>query len=339
MDIAKCVRIFDPDPDDDLVTKREAAINHLRTQLLKRRSVPDLMAIGSGICGVFLDSPSIPDVLADQIEAAIKKSSRSFVRDERDLEIGVCAAAAVVQSINSKAKSWQAGSASDILAVSVWSALEFLPVCKEPKLEEFRAMAVDAARNRILKAGLETRARSSVPKLGVLEDGELSNEAISSAIEPTLNALQINADLDREEIDILWWVLGGVSNILERPLQSLPPAVRVVTTGVEIGALMRALPTQSHRNLALRGLDEADPLPLPEILRAFGEDRLRIAATFQEESLIDHAPLVFPLLAAVRSGKATRPGADVARSLSEWGARALLERAVLRIQYEDHRTA
>ena len=338
MDIAKCVRIFDPEPNDDLVTKREAAINHLRTQFLRRRSVPDLMAIGSEICGVFRDSPSIPDALADQVEAAIKKSSRSFVRDDRDLEMGVCAAAAVVHSVNSGAKTRQAGTVSDILAVALWSALKFMPVCTEPKLEEFRAMAIDAARNRILNAGLETRSRHSVPKLGTLQDGELSDEAIASAIEPPLNALQINADLDREEIDILWWVLGGVSNILERPLQSLPTEVRVVITGVEIGALMRALPTQSHRNLALRGLDETDPLPLPNILRALGEDRPKIAAAFQEESLIDHAPLVFPLLAAVRSGEATGPGADVARPLSEWGARALLERAVLRIQYEDRRT-
>ena len=136
----------------------------------------------------------------------------------------------------------------------------------------------------------------------------------------------------------LWWVLGGVSKIFGHPLHSLSPETRAIIAGVEIGALMRALPTQSHHNLALRGIDEADPLSLPNLLAALDEDRLVIAESFKDESLIDHAPLVFPLLSAVRSGEGVAVGAGLRRSLSEWAARALLERAVLRIQYEDCRT-
>ena len=66
MDIAKCVRIFEPEPDDDFVTKRTEAIQDLKTQLLKKRSIADLAALGSGICQVFRDSPSIPDAIATQ---------------------------------------------------------------------------------------------------------------------------------------------------------------------------------------------------------------------------------------------------------------------------------
>ena len=101
MDIAKCLRIFEPDPDDDFITKREAAIKDLRTRLVKKRTIDHLMGLGSGVCEVFRDSPSMPDTLATHIEAAIKKQSASFVRDNRDLEMGVCAAAAVVQAVES----------------------------------------------------------------------------------------------------------------------------------------------------------------------------------------------------------------------------------------------
>ena len=76
-----------------------------------------------------------------------------------------------------------------------------------------------------------------------------------------------------------------------------------------------------------RGLDKADPVSLPSLLEVLGEDRLVIADSFKEESLIDDAPLVFPLLSAIRSGKGTGLAANLPRSLSEWGARALLERA------------
>ena len=340
MDIAKCVRIFNPEPDDDFVNKRTAAIKDLKTRFLKKRAMPDLMAVGSGVCEVFRDPPSMPDILATQIETAIRKQSASFVQDGRDLEMGVCAAAAVVLSFNSDSKVRDDGwSASDILAVALWSALSFLPPCNAPKLNNFRAQAVSAARNHILKTSLETRARQDVPVLGAFDGEENTCEAFASATAPTVNALRINAALDREEIDLLWWVLGGASEIFGRPLQSLSPEARAVTTGVEIGALMRALPTQSHRNLALRGLEEADPLPLPNLLAALGEDRLVVAASFKDESLIDDAPLVFPLLSALRSGESTGMGADLSRPLSEWGARALLERAVLQIKHGGHRTA
>lgn len=338
MDIARCVRIFELDPDDDFVLKRAAVIKDLQTQFLKTRNISKLMAIGSGVCEVFRDSPSVPDDLATQIEVAIKKQSPSFVQDGRDLEMSVCAALAVVQSFNSSRKARYGFPASDILAVAIWSAVSFLPTCNDPKLEEFRGLAIKEGRNRILTAGLETRDRQEVPAFGMFGDEETTNEAFKRATSSTIDALRINAALDREEIDLLWWVLCKTSDILGQPLESLSLPVRAVTTGVEIGALMRALPTQSHRNLALRGLDEAEMYSLSNLLEALGEDRLAIAASFKDESLIDDAPLVFPLLSAIRLGQGTRLGADLPRSLSDWCARALLERAVLRIQYKGLRT-
>ena len=329
MDIAKYIRIFKLEPSDDFVIKRESAIKTLRTQFSRNKPISKLMAIGSGVCEGFRESPAMPNTLSIQVENAIKKHSPSFERDARDLEMSVCAAMAVVQLINSSSNR----KTRDVLAVALWSAASFLPPCNMPKLEEFRVLAVESARNHVLNTGLETRARHDVPALGSFGGKKTTCEEFEQAIAPTVNALQINAALDREEIDLLWWVLGGVSEIFGQPLLSLSPEVLAVTAGVEIGALMRTLPTQSHRNLALRGLDKANSVSLPSLLEVLGEDRLVIADSFKDESLIDEAPLVFPLLSAIRSGKDTGSGADLPRSLSEWGARALLERTVLRIQY------
>ena len=337
MDIAKCVRIFEPDPDDDFVTKRTKAIAGLKSSILKKRNTLDLMVLGSGICQVFGGSPSMPDAVAAQVEAAIKKHSASFVQDDHDLEMSVCLAAAVVQAIESRVKATDTWSAANVLAVALWSALSFLPACTEPKLEKFRTLAVVAARKRILNNSLETRTRHAVPEFGAFGGEKTASKDFASATTPTVDALRFNAVLDREEINLLWWVLGGVSEILKRPLQSLSPEVRAVTVGVEIGALMRSLPTQSHRNLALRGIEEAAPLPLPELLAALGEDRLVVATSFKDAPLIDGAPLVFPLLSAVCSGESTGLGADLPRPLSEWGARALLERSVLQLHRDSRR--
>ena len=128
-----------------------------------------------------------------------------------------------------------------------------------------------------------------------------------------------------------------MSDIMDGPLQLLSSAVRAVTIGVEIGALMRGLPTQAHRNLALRNLDDSDPISLMQLLEELGESRLKLAASFKEETLIDKTPLVFPLLSAIRSGEGTGLSVDIPRQLSEWTARALLERSILRFQYKDKR--
>ena len=337
MDIAKCVRIFEPEPDDDFVIKRDAVIKALELTFLKKNTISDLMSLGSGICQGFCDPPLMPDAIATQVEAVIKKQSASFVQDGRDLEMSVCAAAAVVQSIESRVKATDTWSAANVLAVALWSALSFLPACTEPKLEEFRTLAVAAARKRILNNSLETRTRHAVPEFGAFGGEKTASKDFVSATTPTVDALRFNAALDREEINLLWWILGGVSEIFKRPLQSLSPEVRAVTAGVEIGALMRSLPTQSHRNLALRGIEEAAPLPLPKLLAALGEDRLVVATSFKDAPLIDGAPLVFPLLSAVCSGKGTGLGADLPRPLSEWGARALLERSVLQLHRDSRR--
>ena len=337
MDIAKCVRIFDPDPADDFVAKREAAIRDLRSRFLKKPNVAGLMRLVSEVSVVFGDSPKSPASITENIEAAIKKQSVSFVRDGRDLEMCVCAATALVAVIESGTRARSSFNIPDVLAVAMWSGASFLPPCTEPKLEEFRSQAIDIARSRILKAGLEKRVRKQIQDFGRFGDDNFTHKAFEQATKPTVHALTDNAALDREEIDVLWWVLAGTSEILKRPLSSLSPECRAVATGIELGALMRRLPSQSHRNLSMRGIDEGNPLPLTKLLDGLGDDRSPIAATFANESLIDHAPSVFPLLWAIRTGDGTMNGADLARSMREWCARALLERAVLRIQYEGQR--
>ena len=337
MDVAKYVRIFDPNPDDDFVAKREAVITDLGAKIGEKTNVSDLMEIGSGVCEAFHEVPAIPDALQDLIESVIKVHSVSFVREGHGLEMGVCGALALTQIVASGAAAKEGWSNTDVLGITLWTALSFLPACDAAKLEDLRQEAIEASRERIKNAGLKTRARQPVPALGSFGDETVSKSAFSKAVSPTIRALRLNGAMDREEIDLLWWVLCGSSEIFNRRLESLPPATRAITSGMEIGKLLRALPTQSHRNLALRGLEEIGPFTLPGLLDALGEDRLVIASSFANETLVDKAPHVFPLLRAIRSGNTNGAGANLPRPLSDWVGRALLERAVLQYQIKENR--
>ena len=244
---------------------------------------------------------------------------------------------AVVHAIEGGGRVSEGWGAADVLATALWSGGSFLPANPDPKIEEFRSQAIAAAQQRILKSSLETRIRHKVPEFGQFGDEILDAERFSAATAGTIDALRYNAALDREELDILWWVLAATSSVLEKPVALLSPATRAITTGIELGALLRGLPGQSHRNLSVRNVEEAEPLSLAGVVDALGVDRPTLAASFESEVLVDGAASVFPLLNAIRAGSSALAGAEVRRSLKEWCARALLERAVLRVQYTEHR--
>ena len=45
MDVATFVRIFEPDPSDDFVVKRTAAIRQLKSNILKQKNIETLMSL------------------------------------------------------------------------------------------------------------------------------------------------------------------------------------------------------------------------------------------------------------------------------------------------------
>ena len=179
MDVARFVRIFEPDPSDDFVVKRTTAIRDLRTRLLRNKNDGALMSLASEVLGVFRDPPAVPQSYVAAIEASIKKHSESFVRDDRDLEMSVCAMIAVVRAIEGGGRVSEGWAAADVLATALWSGASFLPANPDPKLQEFRSQAIAAAQQRILKSSLETRNRHKVPEFGQFGDETLDTETFS----------------------------------------------------------------------------------------------------------------------------------------------------------------
>ena len=327
------VRIFDPLPQHEFVVEHEQMIKELRTRLLKRRSIPELMIALSGLCELFCDPWSIPGDVARQFEDAFRKIDASFLRDGRDFELGVCAIAAVNQSIASgrEIKSWEGWSVSDVLAGCVWSALSFLPICHGTKLEALRRFTIGIARHRVWTTSSAARVRNDVSAAKELGRLGAGRDAYTAAVR-AVRELELNAIVDKDEISVLRWVLEGVSGIHNKPLESLSSECRAITAGVEIGALSQVSPTRFHRSHLLCGIVDSDPLPLTDLLVRLGEERGQIAVSLVDNPVFQRAPLLFPLLSAICSGDASGPGADLARPLSEWGSRALLERVLVDIE-------
>ncbi len=334
MNVGEHIRIFELNPSDDFVMKREAAVRDLATQYGKIKTTNLIIAASESI----LDALSVDGISAgserDRIAAAIKKQSASFVAAEHELEIGTCGLLALSEVIASPSKVNERLAIVDLYAMSVWSALSFLPSSAEPKVERLRLELIEAARLRIMGSGLELRERRAVSPFKTLSDGPIESAKFTAATQATIDALRYNAALDREEIDILWWILAGASTTFRKPLSCLPPYVAAIAAGYELGGMMRTLPGEAHRNLVFRALQVAAPVSLSELLENLGEHRQNLADAVGKDEMVRAGPLSFPLLNALVSGAAQGTGSDIKRTIEEWTARTLLESSIVRLQWE-----
>lgn len=333
MSLAKHIRIIDPAPSDDFVSKREAASKALRTKFLKIRNVNELLELGSTLALGCFGEAEVSAGIVENISAALVKESPAFVADERPQEIKIIGLLAVLDAVDSGAAA-ERWAAADVLAVAVWSALSFIPVQTEPKLENLRCEAIEKARLRALKTAVSSRVRSTIPDIDKLTI-EPGATTLPSNLSEAIVALRRNAALDREELDLLWWVIADGSDILKKPLSTVSTVTRAVVTGFEIGSMLRCLPSQAHNHLVQRNAQATEPMSLIEVIGALGQDRLEIADQYAKEAVLTHAPHMYPVLTAIRSGQAHGGAAEVKRPLSEWALRVLLESSTLRVQYSD----
>lgn len=321
-DLAKYVRIYDPSPLDDTVTKRQLAIKDVVGQLNKTRNVSELVNLGASMAAAF-STGSAPDPLGEIVGSAIKKHASAFVPEERELEVTVIAAVAMI-TVLAGPETANNVVAKDIIAASLWSALSYQVPVEDPKLEQLRDDLLNGARERCLQRAEASRKRSIPPKeIPSAPDGDITQIGKSLAVATTVvEALQVNAALDREELDVLWWALGGRSPILNRSYDSLTPSSRGVVRGVELGILLRRVPSQSHRNLALSGVPPVDAKTAAALLAELADVRQTLLSKIPARSTIEANPSAFPLLTAVIGGNIAE---GIAHSGDEWSARAVLE--------------
>ncbi len=331
--MAKYVRIFWPEPKDDDVIRRNAAIVSIQSWILTFEDWWSAIQLASALADAVADGKA-GDTFAIEIEKAIVDAgSAAFVRDEHDLEVIVVALVAALDLVRHAPLG---STPADALAAALWSALSFqTPVPQEP-VEILRQEVLVAARERTMLLAEHARARSTIPEVGLLQipenqpTGTRANTAYRKATEPLVKALRENAELDREEIEFLWWKIEDWSDALDAPLSGADPLIRAVVAGFDGAAKLRRLPASGHRNVVLRGVPAGNATTLVGMLMALGDHRATLAKSIDAERL-DGTSTVFPLIATISSGDATRADANVDRDARDWGARALLEGGILRV--------
>jgi hypothetical protein len=336
MDIAQHIRIFDKMPTDELVEKRTTAINSLAEKYQEVSTVGDLFQLAADFTKGVAKGGGLPEPRIAEIEAAIRETSGSFVRQGQELQVLTCGLLAILKLLAEAKPTSGEWTRRDVLALGLWSGLGFQVPRTEERLEGLRSELLVAARNLALGSTANARKRQQVPavtlKMPEAYDATNIGNAIQNGAAGAIDALRTNAALDREEIDLLWWVLSGWSKSAEKMFSNMSEPAAVVVAGLEAGSIVRRIPGEAHKHLILRLLTQDKTISMQEILESVKEEREKIATLFANNPLLAGRESLFPLVSAFVAWKAGGKGAAArALELSDWAARALLESSILHV--------
>jgi GTPase-associated system helical domain len=332
IEIARHVRIFDKDPSDDLVLKRTAAVTAIAEKFLQLQYVTDLLALANDIAtGVGSNGFTISETRSVEIEDLVKIGSTAFVREEQRLQLLVLSMLAVLQIIKDVEPGRGGWTKNEVIAIGLWLALSFQVPRSEPRLEALRAELLASGRDLVVRSAEAARVRRQVPDIAVktadITEIPKLGDAIKNGASKTIDILRTNAALDREEIDLLWWVLSDWSVLFQKSFGSMSVPMVAIASGMEAGRLMRRLPSEAHKHLVLRRITENPTFSLQGVVTSLNDESATLRGLFADNENVKTCPSVFPLLAGIHGNIIS--GREL--SLRDWGGRALLESSVIHI--------
>lgn len=129
-----------------------------------------------------------------------------------------------------------------------------------------------------------------------------SSNKLAQQLSPLFTALiSQNAQL-REEVDILWWFVGGWSKLLNQPFSEMSPSQAAILSGIDLADLSHTLagpvaaPALLQRILSSVKKYKGAKVPISEIIDSFPADKLALLALDSEvDSLADVCPVLYGL--------------------------------------------
>ncbi len=334
VEIAKHLRIIRTDLDDDFVRKRQKAVTTVARSFRKRSVASDVLALSDAVVKILASTTlEAPDTIKNEVASAIAAEAPAFVPEDATLEIGVCALLAAAVALDMEKPAKAATFNVPWFARAVTLGMATLPPRQEPRIEALRTdlttLGTDALQRQVDQFRIRSEVSSDFFSIKEDETPDAHSKRVLEEMKPLVAALLRNAELDREELDALWWAFGGRSEVLGCAIGDAEPRAAAVANGVELARLIRGPVGEAHGDIAMRGLPKAaNPFALTDFLTLAHGDATKIVAKLSMPAVKNY-PALFPLLAAVYSaaeGKKDAPVVnDERRPLEHWAHRALYE--------------
>lgn len=335
-DIAKHIRIFNPNPDDDFVTKRTSAIALIEAAVKKKVNNMEIFLFANGLIKGIENSNVANSIINEIAEPALKKYSTSFVADGEELQLLTCALIGTIQYLEKYRNTTGKSTPEVILAGALWSGLSFQsPLIDKEKLEALRLELLTISAQLATEVAYTSRNRKEIkPRtaLSVPTDETIASlvASIESIFGKQLDSMRTNAILDSEEINILWWVLNGWSNICKIPIHGMNSVQTALISGLEISALLQRFPAEAFANLACKGLQINEQFTGPEIIQQLGDLAPVIVAYINENAKMADYSLVTPVFSLLTANDSSS-GNSLGRPIHEWASRILFEGSLINV--------
>ncbi|AVA14711.1 hypothetical protein C3E99_13345 [Sphingopyxis sp. MG] len=236
----KHLKIIDPAANDDFIARRLEAISKLAQKIRRITSLPDQARFASQLVDA-LAHCRISDDSKAWVTEALVKAAPSFEDDgNKDNELGILLVLACGDAIDVAATAASAPS-MEFLAQAALSGLQYVSSLNDPQRELLRKDLMGLARSKIQDRGAQARQRQPVPTPVTSENCAAAATIMAS-----------NAKWDREEIDLLWWVVTDWSVVGDVRVSTLDAEPACVVSAIETSGLFAGPASQAHRNIATR---------------------------------------------------------------------------------------
>lgn len=329
-DIPKYIRIFNPSPNDEFVTKRIAAISATETALRKKLNNGELFRITNSLVLSTHSVGNCPAEIVNLVSPSLRKASSSFVVDEEDIQMSVCALLASAQLLEKIKQADKVTHSDLVFALCFLNGLSYRKL--ESGIEKFEGLRIeliDACREIVNDSLSNVRERKSIKdrqQLQVPQDETVAGLArnIETTFGSQFDILLSNSRLDREEIDVLWWVINGRSKILGSTITDLSSSQAVIISSLEIGSSLQTLPDEAFIQLACKGVNSDEEFTEDDLVRDITPFIAQIESHVQRTLKILDCEALFPTLTLL-AGKSAEVNSSERRKLKEWANRILLE--------------
>ena len=342
-------RVVDVNPSSKTVDSRKAAAQEIIKAIDEAKTwefpLGCIVGITTGFEGFASDSSAV-----ESLVAAIRLHESAFPQDltENALELRVCAAIAVGEILVRDSKG--GGNDANLLGAMLRSGLTARPIPESTHLRQLVVELGAAADEAVAAAGLSRRRRqSALPKLleGLADPPE--PKALLGFIKAAVEEIGEQAAVDREELDILWWMFSGAAST-GQPLTAMSNGIAAIHCGAELGSRSLVPPARSAEAMARRayetGRQPNEQMTVGQVLSSWDENTSRVLLPSDEaRTLARDYPALLPLswlcdrlwtsrgIAAwdAEFERATGIPVNYVRPGADWAVQALRERVAARV--------
>ncbi len=253
------LRIADVQPSHEKVGKRQESVTELLVHISNKENRAMLLAFLQGVVGGFEGAPFWQDAPAVALIIKSIKDRDALPQDltENANELRAVAAIAIGELLMKDPDS--PGEESVLAALSLDSSLSSRSAAANKHIR-WMLETLGAASGKVLVTAARRRrnrgngALTKLEKLKKPAEGDVW-DAIMPVVRAAIREVSAQEIVDREELETLWWMFGGYSEIVQKPLAELAPAAAAFCSGVELAQLALLPPSQTALAMVKRAIE------------------------------------------------------------------------------------